>query len=127
MKLAALLFAAATVFAEGLVVNLADAKWTRARDGTDSVTIREDDHVTEYLVRVPAGHAFRPHWHSVGERIVLIQGRLSLTQDKRSAIFLDAGGYALLPAREIQHTKCVSANPCAFYVHWDGKLDFHPE
>ena len=128
MKLAALLFAAAILSAEGgLLVNLADAKWVKARDGTESVTIREDDQVTEYLVRVPAGHAFCPHSHSVSERIVLLQGRLSLQQGKRPETLLDAGGYAFLPAKEVQHTKCVSASPCTFYVQWDGKLDFHPE
>jgi quercetin dioxygenase-like cupin family protein len=108
------------------LVNPGVAKWTPARDGTESVVIREDDQTTEYLVRVPAGHVFRPHWHSVDERTVLLEGRLSLRQGDGPETLLDAGGYAFLPAKEAQHTKCVSTTRCAFYVRWDGKLDFHP-
>jgi quercetin dioxygenase-like cupin family protein len=100
--------------------------WTTAKDGSESMVLREDDRSTEYMVRVPPGHVFRPHWHSVNERIVLREGRLSLQQGDGPETFLEAGGYAFLPAKEAQHTKCVSATRCAFYVHWDGKLDFHP-
>jgi quercetin dioxygenase-like cupin family protein len=125
MKLAALLFSSALLCAQR--VNLATAKWVREKNGSDSVTLREDATATEYLVRYPAGHVFAPHWHSVNERIVLIEGRLSLRQGAGPELFLDAGGYAFLPAKEVQRTKCVSTTPCSFYVHWDGKLDFHPE
>jgi glyoxylate utilization-related uncharacterized protein len=77
-------------------------------------------------VRVPAGHAFRPHRHSVNERIVLLEGRLSVQAGQASEAFLDTGGYTFLPAREAQRLKCVSSGRCAFYVFWDGKLDFLP-
>jgi quercetin dioxygenase-like cupin family protein len=107
-------------------VNPAAAKWTPAKDGSETVVLREDDSATEYLVRVPPGHVFRPHWHSVNERVVLLEGRLSLQQGKAPETVLEAGGYAFLPAKEAQHTKCVSTTRCAFYVFWDGKLDFHP-
>ena len=107
-------------------VNPASSKWVPARDGSESVVLREDERATEYLVRVPPGHVFRPHWHSVDERLVLLEGRLSLRQADGPETFLDAGGYAFLPAKQAQHTRCVSAARCAFYVFWDGKLDFHP-
>ena len=77
-------------------------------------------------MRYPAGHVFRPHWHSTNERVVLLEGRLSLRQGDGPETFLETGGYAFLPAKEVQHTKCVSTTRCTFYVHWDGKLDFHP-
>jgi hypothetical protein len=51
---------------------------------------------------------------------------LSLQQGKAPETVLEAGGYAFLPAKEAQHTKCVSTTRCAFYVFWDGQLDFHP-
>jgi len=111
-------------FAAAVVVN-PDGKWTREKDGSESIVLREDATATEYIVRFPAGHVFRPHWHSVNERIVLLEGRLSLRQGDTPATFVEAGGYAFLPAKEVQRTKCVSATRCAFYVHWDGKLDFH--
>jgi anti-sigma factor ChrR (cupin superfamily) len=125
MKLAAFLLSAALLGAQS--VNLATAKWVHEKNGSDSVTLREDDTATEYLVRYPAGHVLRPHWHSVNERIVLLEGRLSLRQGAGPETFLEVGGYAFLPAKEVQHTRCVSATRCTFYVYWDGKLDFHPE
>ena len=57
---------------------------------------------------------------------MLLEGRLSLKQGDGRETFLEPGGYAFLPAQEVQHTKCVSTTRCAFYVMWDGKLDFNP-
>jgi quercetin dioxygenase-like cupin family protein len=111
--------------AASIVVN-SDARWTKQKDGSESIVLREDSAATEYLVRYPAGHVFRAHWHSVNERIVLLEGRLALRQGDGPESFVEPGGYAFLPAKEVQHTKCVSASRCAFYVHWDGPLDFHP-
>ena len=129
MKIAALLLSSALLCAQSghLAVNLANARWVHEKNGSDSVTLREDHTATEYLVRYPAGHILRPHWHSVNERIVLLEGRLSLRQGAAAETVLDGRGYAFLPAREVQHTRCVSATPCTLYVFWDGKLDFHPE
>jgi len=108
------------------IVNPEGAPWVKAKDGSESITIREDATATEYIVRYPAGHVFRPHWHTVNERIVLIEGRLSLKQGDAAETLLEAGGYAFLPARQVQRTKCVSKTACTFYVLWDGKLDFNP-
>jgi quercetin dioxygenase-like cupin family protein len=111
------------------IINQADSKWTReAKDGPgeESIFLREDAKTggMELLVRFPAGHVFAPHWHSANERIVMLEGRLSFHQkDQEKAI--DPGGYAFLPAHEVQRMTCVSKTRCAFYVHWDGKLDNH--
>ena len=104
-------------------MNQADAKWEK--DG--SVTLREDAKTggMELLVKYPAGHVFKPHWHDSNERIVLIGGQLSIKVGE-SAKVLDPGGYAFLPARELQAMSCVSKNPCSFYVSWDGSVKSHP-
>jgi ChrR Cupin-like domain len=115
--------------AAAITANLAEAKWTHdAGDppGSESVLLREDPKTgaMELLARYPAGHVFAPHWHSVNERIVLLEGRISLKQTDGER-FLDVGGFAFLPAREVQKLACVSKTRCTFYVYWDGKLDFH--
>ena len=102
-----------------------EGNWKKEKDGSESIILREDATATEYMVRYPAGHVFRPHWHSVNERMLLLEGRLSLRQGDGPETILDAGGYAFLPAKEVQRTKCVSTTRCTFYVFWDGKLDFH--
>lgn len=112
-----------------IITNPGDAKWTHeARDpaGSESVFLREDPQsgAMELLVRYPAGHVFAPHWHSANERIVLLEGRLSLRQGDTEK-FLEPGGFAFLPAKEVQRLSCTSKTRCMFYVYWDGKLDNH--
>ena len=131
MKIAWLVFAAflamAAVISFGqskdaaVIVNLDKAEWTReAKDppGSESVVLREDAKTggLELLVSYPAGHVFAAHSHDSNERILLIEGRLVLGEQK----FLEPGGYAFLPAREVQRLSCVSQVRCRFYVSWDG-------
>ena len=113
-----------------VIANLADAKWTRqARDpaGIESVVLRDDPKGLELLARYPAGHVFAPHWHNANERILLIEGRLSLRHGDQAEAFLDPGGFAYLPAREMQRLACVSETRCTFYVYWDGDPASHRE
>jgi hypothetical protein len=110
---------------KSVIANLAAAKWTHdAGDppGSESVLLREDasSGAMELLVRYPAGHVFAPHWHSANERVVLLEGRMSV-----NGAALEPGGYAFLPAKEVQRMSCTSSTRCSFYVHWDAKLDFH--
>src|ERR1044071_2445992 len=129
--LAAFAVSTGLALAQSVIANHAAAKWAHeAGDppGSESVTLREDPRTgaVELLVRYPAGHVFKPHWHTANERMVLIEGRMSLRQGDRPETFLEPGGYAYLPAREVQRSACVSQTRCTFYVYWDGKLDFHP-
>ena len=110
-----------------VIAHLATAKWVHdAGDppGSENVMLREDPKTggMELLVRYPAGHTFNPHWHSANERLILLEGKLSLGGGK----FLEPGGYAYLPAKEVQRLSCVSTTRCTMYIHWDSKLDFHP-
>ena len=114
-----------------VVVNAAEAKWEHGKGdpaGAESVVLREDPNTgaVEMLVRYPAGHVFSPHWHTANERIVLLEGRLTLHTGETSTT-LEPGGFAYLPAKELQKMACAGSSRCAFYVSWDGKLDFHRE
>ena len=110
-------------------VNPAEAKWVHeARDpaGADSVTLREDAKTggMEMLVHYPGGHVFKPHWHDSNERILVMEGQLSLKQADRESL-VDAGGYAFLPAREAQNLSCTQKSRCTFYLLWDGNPASH--
>ena len=115
--------------AKSVVVNAKTAKWTHdAGDppGSESVVLREDSKTGafEIFARYPAGHTFNPHWHSVNERLLVIEGKMTVGKGE-SAQTLDPGGYAYLPAKEVQYLSCGKESRCAFYAYWDGKLDFH--
>jgi anti-sigma factor ChrR (cupin superfamily) len=105
-----------------VVVNPGAAKWQVEGGGSESVVLREDAQTgaLELFARYPAGHVFAPHWHSVNERMVLVEGRMSVNNTT-----LEPGGFAYLPAKQVQTMSCVSTSRCAFYVSWDGHLDFH--
>jgi len=112
------------------VTNPNTAKWTHASNdppGSESVVLREDAKTggLELLARYPAGHVFKPHWHESNERILLLEGRLSLTEAGGEKI-LEPGGFAFLPAREVQKMACVSNTRCTFYVSWDGNPASRP-
>jgi quercetin dioxygenase-like cupin family protein len=112
-----------------VIMNAVETKWQHdAGDpaGSQTIVLREDPRTqsVELLARYPAGHVFPPHWHSANERILLLEGRLSI-QNENTAEYLDPGGFAYLPATQPQKMACVSRTRCSFYVYWDGKLDFH--
>jgi quercetin dioxygenase-like cupin family protein len=72
------------------------------------------------LVRFPGGHVIPPHWHESNERVILLEGQMTLKQDQGDTV-LNTGGYAYLPAKEVQRLSCSSTTRCTFYLAWDGK------
>jgi len=114
---------------EILIANPGEMKWQHDADdppGSESIVLRGDPSSDgfELFARYPAGHVFPPHWHSANERIVLISGKMSIKAGSTTKS-LEAGGFAYLPAKQVQNMACVSTTACTFYVYWDGKLDFH--
>jgi quercetin dioxygenase-like cupin family protein len=130
MKFALFLLTASLAMPQSVFTNLAGAKWTHDKGdppGAESVFLRQDAQTggMELLVRYPGGHRFEPHWHSVNERILVLEGRLSVKVGEDEATSLDPGGFAFLPAKEVQRLTCTSQSRCTFYISWDGKLDTH--
>lgn len=133
VKLAGLIMAAAILLAQTsanppVISNQADLQWTpeTGTPGADGALLREDPATgaMELLVHYPAGHVFAPHWHSANERILLLEGTMSV-QVGSVHQELRPGGYAFMPAKQVQSMSCGAASRCAFYVYWDGKLDNH--
>jgi hypothetical protein len=86
-----------------VILNQKDAVWT-PESGTpnaDGALLREDPQTggLELFVHYPAGHVFAPHWHSTNERIILIEGTMSI-QVGSVHKELQPGGYAFLPAKQ---------------------------
>lgn len=79
----------------------------------------------DLLVRFPAGHVIPPHFHDSNERIYIVEGDLKLHRESGDVV-LRPGGFAWLPAREVQRLSCGSAGRCTFYLSWDGNPDSHP-
>ena len=59
--------------------------------------------------------------------IYVLEGTLTLGEPgSKQPHNLSAGGYAYLPAKELQKLSCSSATRCTFYLAWDGKPQSHP-
>jgi quercetin dioxygenase-like cupin family protein len=114
---AAFAIAAAQPTSNMVLANLATARWGRDKGdapGMESVLLREDAGTggMELLVRFPPGHVIAPHWHESNERIIVLEGRLTLRQDTGETA-LERGGVAFLPARG------------TVYLSWDGNPKSH--
>jgi len=113
----------------GVAANQSDASWKHGavdKPGMDSSALREDpvNGAFDVFARYPAGYVFPTHWHSSNERMVVIEGRMQIEQGGKEK-FLDPGGFAFLPAREIQKMSCVSKTRCVLYMFWDAAYDSH--
>jgi quercetin dioxygenase-like cupin family protein len=121
---------AAQTPSKAVIVNLAAANWTREKGAppeTEGVMIRADSATgaTDLLARYPAGHVIKPHFHDSNEHIFVAEGQLTLTQDSGKTV-IDVGGFAFLPAHEVQRIACTSSTRCSFYLSWDGNPKSHP-
>jgi quercetin dioxygenase-like cupin family protein len=115
---------------KAIVINLNTANWTHEKgvEADSAGVIVHADPTTggmDLLVRFPAGHVIPPHFHDSNERIFVAEGQLTLAQDSGSSS-IDSGGFAFLPAHEVQRLSCSSKTRCTFYLSWDGKPDSHP-
>jgi quercetin dioxygenase-like cupin family protein len=115
---------------KAVVVNLDTANWTHengAPADSSGVMVHTDPATggMDLLVRFPAGHVIAPHFHDSNERVFVAEGQLTLRQDSGDTA-INAGGFAYLPAHEIQRLSCTSKTRCTFYLSWDGKPESHP-
>jgi quercetin dioxygenase-like cupin family protein len=111
---------------KAIMTNLDTANWTHEKED-DSVMLRSDPATggMELLVRFPASQVIAPHWHESNERIIVLEGPMSLRQDSGVTV-LNTGGFAFLPAHEVQRLSCSSKTRCTFYLACDGKPQSHP-
>jgi quercetin dioxygenase-like cupin family protein len=130
MILAGIGIAFSQVTPEAFVTNLSTANWTHEKGAvgdSEGVMLHADPKTggMDLLVRFPAGHVIAPHFHDSNERVVVVEGQLTLRRETGDAT-IDTGGFAFLPAREVQRLSCSSRTRCSFYLMWDGKPDSHP-
>jgi quercetin dioxygenase-like cupin family protein len=135
LLLVTIAIAASQTTTEAIVTNLSAANWTHEKGavaGSEGVMLHADPKTggMDLLVRFPAGHVIAPHFHDSNERVVVVEGQLTLRREGADAALvdtaIDTGGFAFLPAREVQRLSCSSKARCSFYLMWDGKPDSHP-
>lgn len=79
----------------------------------------------DIFLKVPAGAAIAPHWHSSAERMMLVEGRLAVKYQGGAEAVLERGSYAFGPARLPHKADCRSAGPCVLFIAFEGPVDRH--
>src|SRR5437879_1204455 len=122
MKLAAALLACTLAFAQSAAVvipDLAKAKWSHEPNdppGAEGVFLRQDEKTggMDLLARYAAGQKLPAHWHSVNERLILLEGKVTVKIGDAAETTLTTGGFVFVPAREPHRLSCISDTRCTF-------------
>lgn len=63
------------------------------------------------------------HWHTSAERMILIQGEMTVTYEGEDSRILKAGYYAYGPSKKPHTAKCNGPEPCLLYVGFIKPVD----
>lgn len=75
-------------------------------------------------IRIPGNFASPPHIHSEDYFAVVLAGTIANGLPDATDIPLVPGSYWYQKGKEKHVTKCISADPCTFFVVQPGKFDF---
>jgi quercetin dioxygenase-like cupin family protein len=77
----------------------------------------------DIFLRVPAGYTIPPHSHTSAERIVLVEGALTVRYKGFPAEDLTLGEYAYGPASLPHVASCKGKGPCTLFIAFEGPVD----
>ena len=75
------------------------------------------------LYRWPAGTNVPVHWHTHGDRGVVVSGTMTLAVDGAAAKDLPPGSYFSLGGGIKHATGCKAGADCVFFIHREGMFD----
>jgi quercetin dioxygenase-like cupin family protein len=77
----------------------------------------------DVFLRVPGGYAIPAHTHTSAERMILVEGELSVRYQGAEEATLSAGEYAYGPAALPHSARCRSEAPCTLFIAFEGPVD----
>ncbi len=77
----------------------------------------------DVFLRVPGGYTIPPHTHTSPERIVLVEGQLTVRYQGSAAQVLTMGEYAYGPATLPHEATCAPATSCTLFIAFEGPVD----
>lgn len=63
------------------------------------------------------------HWHNSAERMILVQGEMTVTYEDEKTKTLKAGHYAYGPSKKPHTAKCTGSEPCLLFVGFEKPVD----
>lgn len=77
----------------------------------------------DVFLRVPGGYTIPAHSHTSPERMILVEGRLTLRYRGAPKGELTPGAYAYGPAGLPHEATCVSDKACTLFIAFEGPVD----
>jgi len=80
---------------------------------------------SDVYIRFPAGGTFPKHWHTNNERLVGIQGTVTINLEDGTVATISPGAFVFLPGGMVHWGGCTNEGPCLFYLYNDMPTDTH--
>ena len=80
----------------------------------------------DVFLRVPGGYTIPAHSHTSAERMILVEGKLTIRYKGAAATVLTPGQYAYGPASLPHEGRCAGAKSCTLFIAFEGPVDANP-
>ena len=80
----------------------------------------------DVFLRVPGGYTIPAHSHTSAERMILVEGQLTVQYKGAAAAVLTPGQYAYGPASLPHEARCAGSKPCTLFIAFEGPVDAKP-
>lgn len=77
----------------------------------------------DVFLKVPGKSKVPSHKHTSAERIVVIDGEITITYDGQKPLAMKRGTYHYGPAEAVHEAACVSAQPCVLFISFEKPVD----
>ncbi|UVW27247.1 cupin domain-containing protein [Massilia sp. H6] len=77
----------------------------------------------DVFLRIPGRSRIPLHTHTSPERMVLVEGKLSVTYEGQKMAVLLPGSYAYGPAGKPHSAACMSDKPCVLFIAFESPVD----
>ncbi len=77
----------------------------------------------DVFLRVPGGYTIPAHSHTSAERMILVEGQLTVLYKGAAAAVLTPGQYAYGPASLPHDARCKAGKSCTLFIAFEGPVD----
>jgi quercetin dioxygenase-like cupin family protein len=76
-----------------------------------------------FLLKAAANCVVPPHYHTAEEQLMVVRGDVLTGMQGMSPVVLGAGGFAMMPSKQVHWFTCNSKEGCLMFVTFDRTYD----
>jgi quercetin dioxygenase-like cupin family protein len=111
----------------GIVRPLGDVKFAPDDDVKCLVDVLEngdpDSGPSTFVMKASPNCVVAPHYHTAEEQLMVVRGEVTTGMAGMRDTVLAAGGFAMMPSKQIHWFTCTSKEGCLMFVTFDRKYD----